>query len=242
MIDCQRDVVGRQSFSKLTITIVINIGTLPAQPAPTSVPIIDIVYPAPTGSIFDVNCGRLLKVTIKPEFIQEAVRRAPELQSAWGREGRQYLTTTFVEIGLAFPYKEMQATLTVCPGVTTMSNPLFINVENYLPSAAERFPDEHFVEQLYHELMHQYVHQVREVSTLRKKYANEGTATLSHLHVIALEKLVLSKLGKTEELTRVAHDYQTSPSPQYRRAWQIVSDDGYEPYVNELKQLAQSRK
>src|SRR5690242_2153672 len=105
-----------------------------AQTTSQPLPVIDILYPAPTGSIFDSTCGALLKTTVKPETIQEAVRRAPELQAVWDREAPRYLSTTFAEIGLPFPYREMQATLTVCPGVNTMSSPLFFNVEKFLPA------------------------------------------------------------------------------------------------------------
>ena len=103
-----------------------------------------------------------------------------------------------------------------------MSAPLFMNVSRYLSSATTRYPDSHFVETLYHELMHTYIHPVVETSAMRKKYAAEPRPVLSHLHVMALEKMVLLKLGKTDELKIIANEYQSVMPPAYKRAWEIV--------------------
>lgn len=221
----------------LAAKAILTIGIASAQSFP--VPAVDVIYPAPSGTIFDAGCGALLKTTVAPEVIQQAVRRAPEFQAIWEREGPAYLSTTFAEIGLPYPYKEVQASLTVCTGVISMSSPLFVNVVKFLPSAPRRYPDSHFVEILYHELMHTYVRKVRDVSALRKKYADESPVCLSHLHVMALEKLVLVKLGKTEDLKLLASEYQNSLSAPYKRAWTIVNDiEGHEVFIQELKQLA----
>jgi len=228
------------AYMKWVMALILS-GIAWAQGGRVALPVIDILYPDPNGSILDGACGGLLKTTVKPERVQEAVRRVPELQALWDQEGAEYLKTTFQEIGLTFPYREMQATLTVCPGVVTMSSPLLFSVKQYLPSSAVRLPDEHFVEQLYHELMHHYVRQARDASALRKKYETEGQRTLSHLHVVSLEKFVLTQMGKAEELKRVETDYLNSPNPGYPRAWKIVSEEGYEPFLNELKQYARSR-
>ena len=207
------------------------------------VPTIDLIYPSPNGTVFDTNCGELLKTTVSRTTIEEAVRRTPELQALWDREGPVYLATTFTEIGLPFPYKEMQAALTVCPGVISMSAPLFISAGRYLPSSKTRYPDWHFVETLYHELMHTYIRRVRDTSALRRKYATEAPVTLNHLHVMALEKMVLLKMGKVDELKRIGTDYRTTFPAAYKRAWEIVDAiEGPEPFVNELKKLAQTSR
>jgi hypothetical protein len=100
-------------------------------------------------------------------------------------------------------------------------------------------PLEHFAEMLFHELMHHYVAPVNASSALRKKYATEDPVVISHLHVMALEKFALLKLGKTDELKLVDEVYRTNPAAvHYKRAWQIVNDvEGYEAFVKELKLL-----
>jgi hypothetical protein len=223
------------------VTLVVFISVMAAAQTSIPIPTIDLIYPAPNGTIFDTYCGELLKTTVSRAAVEETMRRRPELQALWDREGQAYLSTTFSEIGLPFPYKEMQAYLTVCPGVIPMAAPLFMNVSRYLSSAATRYPDAHFVETLYHELMHTYIHPVVATSALRKKYASEPRAVVSHLHVMALEKMVLLKMGKEDELKRVASEYQSVLPPEYRRAWEIVDKiEGYQPMVNELKQLTGS--
>jgi hypothetical protein len=221
------------------VMLVLGIGVTGTAQTPFQVPAIDLIYPAPNGTIFDVNCRALLKTTISEAAVEETVRRRPQLQTLWDREGPAYLSTTFSEIGLPFPYKEMQATLTVCSAVPSMSAPLFVNVVSFLPSAVTRYPDSNFVETLYHELMHTYVRRVNATSELRKKYKAEPPLVLNHLHVMALEKMVLLKLGKTEELKVVISDYQSVLPPAYKRAWEIVDKiEGHQPFVAELKQLS----
>jgi len=221
------------------VTLALLIGATGAAQTHLQIPTIDLVYPAPNGSIFDVFCGTLLKINISQAAVEETVHRRPELQLLWDREGPTYLSATFSEIGLPFPYKEMQATLTVCTGVPSMSAPLFVSVRNFLPSAVARYPDSHFVERLYHELMHTYVSRVNATSELRKKYKAEPPLVLNHLHVMALEKMVLLKLEKTEELKLLTVDYEPVLPPEYKRAWEIVDKiEGHRPFVAELKQLS----
>ena len=79
----------------------------------TQIPKVHLLYPAPNGSVFDRNCSGLMKTEINDEWVQETVRRTPEFQALWDKEGPAYLSVTFAEVGLEFPYREMQATLTV---------------------------------------------------------------------------------------------------------------------------------
>jgi hypothetical protein len=203
-----------------------------------SSPQIDLVYPA-AGTIFDRTCERFLKEGgASRDLIAQAGRLRSRLQHDWDNEGRRYLEYVLREIGAPFPYREMQATLTVCPA-DTMSMPLLINVRRFLPDAKVALPREDFSERLFHELMHHYVAMVRG-SPLQRKYAAESPTTLYHLHVMALEKLVLTKLDRTEELQFLDHEYRNDPSPgYYKRAWEIVSDvEGYDAFIAELKQAA----
>jgi predicted nucleic acid-binding protein len=207
--------------------------------APASLPKVYLLYPAPDGSVFDRNCSDTLKdaPVIDRKWIDETVRRAPEFQRSWDAEGPAYLTTTFDAIGLAFPYVEMQAALTVCP-VLSMSLPLMINVRRFLASAGNRTPDWFLPMLVFHELMHTYTRPVNTTSALRKKHASEPALVLNHLHVLALEKFVLTKLGKADELKWLDQSYRTTAPPAYKRAWEIVNDEGVDAFLNELKAAA----
>ena len=200
-------------------------------------PIIRLLYPA-GGTIFDRTCPQFLKTQINPEWVQETARRVPEFQALWDKHGPAYLSVTFAEIGLGFPYREMQAALTVCP-VSSMSIPLMINVRAFLSSEQSPVPPEHFAEDVFPELMHHYTQPVNASSALRKKYATEPPVVLSHLHVMAIEKFALLKLGRTEELKYLDYQYRNNPPPAYyKRAWEIVNDiEGYESFIREMKLL-----
>jgi len=231
----------------------LNAQSVPSQTLPT----IDLVCRAPRGTIFDVNCSQMFKIPINAEAVKAAVQRAPELQQLLNREIGPYLSATYAEVGMPYPYREVQATLTVCPGVNSMSAPLFLNVSQFLPTADPRVDDRYFVENVYHELMHSYVKpasqrlQVARAQTRGSrraegsslKYADEDPIVLSHLHVMALEKFVLLKMGRAEELKHVAAGYRASKTPAYKRAWEIVDQvEDYQAFVKELKDFAARRK
>lgn len=208
--------------------------------APEPLPRVHLLYPAPDGSVFDRNCSGLLKdaPVIERSWIEETVRRAPEFQRRWDTEGPAYLKTTFDAIGRPFPYGEVQAALTVCP-IASMSLPLIINVRGFLASAGNLRPESQFSLLVFHELMHTYTRPVNTASALRRKYSSESPVTLNHLHVMALERFVLTKLGRVDDLQWTDGYYRRTASPAYRRAWEIVNDvEGVEPFLSELRVAA----
>ena len=202
-----------------------------------TLPRVQLLYPGPDGSVLDRNCSRLLEgaPAIDRRWIEEAVRRAPEFQRRWEAEGPAYLKTALDAIGVPFPYGEVQAALTVCP-IASMSLPLIVNVRRFLESTGNGYPDSQFALLVFHELMHTYTRPVNTSSALRRKYASESPVTLNHLHVMALEKFVLTTMGKVDDLQWTDHHYRHTASPAYRRAWEIVNDvEGVEPFLRELK-------
>lgn len=187
--------------------------------------------------MLDRLCRTDLKVPIDDHAIVEAAQKRPELQKQWDAEGPSYLNAALTEIGLDFPYREMQATLTVCLPAST-SIPLIIDVREFLPSAKKQMPSWEFSEIVFHELMHTYVSPVFVHSALMKKYQNETPTTKYHLHVMAVEKMTLLKLNRPDELKTIDHDYRAGPESAYKRAWEIVNDvEGYQSFIEELKAL-----
>jgi hypothetical protein len=204
---------------------------------PPDVPKITLLYP-PGGSVYDRTCRNERGEPADAASIAATVRQRSELQQLWDRAGPAYVAAVLDEIRLPFPYGEMQVTLTVCG--ETMSVPLMVNVQAYLPGAKPPAPPpEDFVEKVFHELMHHYVSPVLARSALVRKYEKESRVTQVHLHVMALEKLALEKLGKKDVLAHLAHLYETDPPPgHYQRAWRIVTKEGAEPFLQELKAVA----
>src|SRR5215471_398602 len=215
------------------VFLVLTAQTAVAQELPS----IHLLYQSPDGSIFDRNCAQITKTAINPRQVQETVRRLAEFQSWWDKDGPQYLSVVLKEIELPFPYRAMQMTLSVCPGVTgAMAEPLMMNVQPFLSDAAVARPNWNFSTVVFHKLMHQYVRPVLESSQLRRKYASEPPAVQLHLHVLALVRFALVKLGKDAELK-----WMDAEARGVNRAWEIVSDiEGYEPFLNELKALPKS--
>jgi len=197
------------------------------------------VYPR-VGTVFDRTCSGWLRESIDPRGHRQAIEQAaelrPQFQTLWDTLGGRYVSAAFAAVGRSFPYREMQAVLTVCP-VPTMSNPLLINVRDYLPSnVALSSPSGDFAERLFHELMHHYTSPVLPTSFLRQKYSAESPVVLSHLHVMALELTVLGNARDSVELHYLENLYRTDPAPgDYRRAWQIVRDEGPSAFVAELR-------
>jgi hypothetical protein len=212
------------------------ISSQPAQP-----PVIEILYP-PGGSLLDRLCKSGFKRPVNDEALSAAVRQRPVFQKQWDAEGPVYLNAAMGEIGLDFPYREMQATLTVCLPAST-SVPLIIDVTPFLPTAAKRAPDWEFVEVVFHELMHAYVSPVFAGSGLMNKYKNELPTTRYHLHVMAMEVMTLRKLNRMDRLKIIEQDYRNGPDPAYKRAWEIVNDiEGYQRFIEELRVLHTSPK
>src|SRR5215216_5854111 len=139
----------------------------------------------------------------------------------------------------------MQAYLTVCPSVSSKSDPLLLNVRLWMSGAEMPQPLWVFSLLTYHELMHHYVRPILTSSELLKKYPAEPPATRQHLHVLALEKLALVKLGKQAELKYWDAEYRSGyfaqSLPAYKRAWEIVNDiEGYEAFIRELSSIPKS--
>lgn len=198
------------------------------------IPKIFLVYPE-NGTPLDRECAALLQKPVQQLWIDEAANRLEEFQALWDKEGTVYMRTALEEIGVPFLYREMQATLTVCD-LSSMSSPLLIYVRNFLPSSEKPQPLWAFAEIVFHEVMHTYVRDVYDISPLRKKYDSEPPVVLNHVHLMALEKLVLEKLQKKEMLEWIDNRYRNRFPPMYKRAWEIVNDiEGHEAFINELK-------
>lgn len=200
------------------------------------VPKIEIIY-LRNGVPFDKECSSLLNKPIRQEDMDELFNQLDEFKQAWEKDGPLYFEAALKEVGVPFPYHEMQATLTLCD-FSSMSSPLIMNVRKFLLSAQKPLPIGFFPELLFHEIMHTYTRAVYDISPLRKKYSNELPVILNHLHSMALEKLVLTKLDRTELLNWLDNRYRNQFGPDYKRAWEIVSDiEGYEAFINELKRM-----
>jgi hypothetical protein len=80
-------------------------------------------------------------------------------------------------------------------------------------------------------------HPVR-ASALLDGYATEPARVRDHLHLLALEKAVLLRLGDTIALKDDVDIHSQLPADDYKRAWGIVNatNTEYLRFVEELRQ------
>lgn len=184
---------------------------------------------------------------------KEAEQRLPEFQRAWAKHGPLWLDETAKLVGHPFEFNEALGTLIVCQDHPWgMSYPLTINLEWFLSAYNGRYRDhprreELFAERVYHEVLHRYIRDLlgpakgvpfRETPLMRK-YANEPLMTRTHLHVMAIERLLLQKLGKADLLPILRADHQHAPA--YARAYEIVDQVGSDAVLADLRQQAKTR-
>lgn len=90
---------------------------------------------------------------------------------------------------------------------------------------------------IFHELLHIFLfaHPI-ENSDLLRQHAEENVRVKNHLHLLALQKAVLMKVGQSAQLKELISNDSALPGGYYKRAWDIVnvSEDAYLNYLNEV--------
>lgn len=173
---------------------------------------------------------------VPKRFAEEAEREVPRFAKLWEDEAPALFGKVLEYFGRGFKRKELTATLSVCKN-RSISTPLILSVRSYMKSAmGERvFSDRRFVHLVFHELLHTWVvDNVAFPTPLTQKYKNETQVVRYHLHLMAIQKLVYTLLGRTEML-ELLNLYDTTPARDYKRAWQIVNQiEGYEAVIRDI--------
>ena len=184
---------------------------------------------------------------------REAERRLPEFRSAWAAEGAALLRATQRVVGAPFRYREAIAVLHVCePHSLGTSYPLTVNISRFMAAYDGRWHRDprwqtRFAELVYHEVLHRYLRDLTGAGVgepmrptpLMSRYANEPLFTRTHLHLLAIQRLVYRRLGRPEmvDLIRAYHE-----NPDYRRADEIVDEIGPEVIVEDLRNAWRQRR
>lgn len=189
------------------------------------------------AGVFDRQCASLTKFNIKEEWQNEAIERNLEFQKAWDEQSAILFGTLFNEVGKGFSKKELSVATSVCNFKST-SNPLLITVKRWLKSVTEPHQPEPmygFVDFVFHEFLHNYVlENLKKPSPLLQKYRNEDQSVRAHIHLMALQKHVYTKLGRTETLKWVESFY-LKVGGAYSRSWEIVGLEGTESFLSEMR-------
>jgi hypothetical protein len=172
--------------------------------------------------------------------MDELYNRLAEFQAVWDKDGNDYLQVVIKEIGRPFPLKEVQATLTACE-FPSMSSPFLIYTRPFLSSAPKPHPVSVFPIVIFHELMHIYLRNMRD-SSWYSKFSSESEGVLNQAYIMALEKFVTERLGKTIVLQWIDTRYRTRLTPDHKRAWELVNDKGYNVFMEEIKKAAVKKR
>ena len=208
--------------------------------AGSQVPRVTIVY----YPVFEEACARLAGTQPDPVAAAALRRDLAHYRDVWAKQGPPLLAAARRIVGKPFDFAETLATLHSCKGMPSTSAPLLINMR---PNIAELYPpmaanDADFVDTLFHELLHRYIGSILRAdsglleSPLLRRHAAEPVVLRNHLHLFALETLAYRALGRTAELDHaIALDESFRNGPLFKRAREIVAEEGAERFVEELR-------
>ena len=192
------------------------------------------------GGPFDRECGEALSKPVKREDMDELNNRLAEFQAIWDKDGNDYLQIVIKEIGRPFPFREVHATLTACE-FSSMSSPFLIYTKSFLSSAPKPHPVSVFPIVIFHELMHIYLRNLHD-SSWHSKFSSESARTLNQAYIMALEKFVTERSGKTTVLQWLDIRYRTRLTPDHKRAWELINNEGYNVFIEEIKKAASKKR
>ena len=176
------------------------------------------------------------QTTIKPEWVSELKDKLPHLEEVWKKRGPELFQVLFDQTGVGFTRKEMDATLSLCPGKDSYSSPLVLNATRLLDSFMKprtSYNDDAFADLVFHELTHSWLVENLKSSVLDVKYKNEANSVRSHLHLMAIQYFVYLKLGRLDLVDMIDKKYKRVGGA-YARSWEIVQLEGFDAFIKEL--------
>lgn len=159
---------------------------------------------------------------------QEIKRRTEDLNEIWTKNGQEIMETAQEVIGL--PWNQAPYQCYLVTGPVGFAAPLTIGF--YAGSKYTTF------DILIHELLHiyfleysaKYPGKHREATAA---FASESVIAWSHVPINALQDYIYSHLGWTHRLKAIRKRHDAHPD--YRRAWELVDQDGSEEILKRLR-------
>ena len=179
-----------------------------------------------------------LRGSVMPEWHMELKERLPEFVSLWREHGHRMARQVQRITGKPFAI-DSKVALTLC---ATPSNSFLgptVNMRYALRSfTSSPVPMRYKVDTAFHEMLHEFVGRAVATTTpLLSSHSAESACVRNHLHLLALQKAVLTAIDEPAALERVVAIDSLLPSGCYKRAWEIVSTAGVsERLVVELAQ------
>lgn len=155
--------------------------------------------------------------------IEEVKKKVDMFKEEWDSNGEKLLIAIFDITGLKFTRSHIDVfVVTATP--RDMSAPLIIR---------SRYSPEEFVDMMLHELLH-ILFGDNKLGFL--KIERESDRTLNHVNVFAvLTKLYKNTCNDEARLHRVRDKAYKGNNVEYKRAWEIVDEMGYEKIIEELR-------
>lgn len=195
------------------------------------IPKVSIIF----GGLLERACGHSTDTAPSEEAITEVQEREDEFIKAWEAFGPALLKETVNITGVPFSFSERVAVLHICPEFTSMSAPLLVKVNPYLNTLnpEDTWPLTRFVRNfLFHELLHGYLAGSFDDEIL-SDFEGLPPVTKYHVHLMAIEYEVFSRLSLTDEMNFSAGFY--SSKPPYKAAMDLVTEKGSGYFIDQLK-------
>jgi len=196
------------------------------------------------SELLDSSCSQATNHPLDAELVAHVKAMLPSYRAQWATRGPVLLRAETEIAGQPFTYHEEFPAIITC-GIPSMSFPLVLNAHLIRAgrdaAGTEAGEMTNFVNVLWHEMSHRFVHDIRDrypdrMTPLLAKYSAEPPAVLSHLHLYAIEQLVYRKLGLQQDLDLVRTVQKKARNATVTaRALEIVAKETPEAFVRELR-------
>ena len=172
------------------------------------------------------------------KWLTEIRQRMFEFQNSWDSVAPQLFKVFIQEFKHDFKRKEYSVALSVCPDSPSMPKPLILNVSRYLRSyMSPKKPKEmrQFTDVVFHELIHLWLNEnFNYETTIKTKYKSEGDSVVNHIHLFAIESLVLEKAGLSDVWDNAKSFFAKKGGP-HLTALKIMEKEGRAKVLKELQ-------
>lgn len=189
--------------------------------------------------IFDMWCSKTTGTPISNEERKRLISVYPKFQVEWDKLGPKLLERTVKEFGKDFASKDLLAGVFLCKKTPSMGFPLLINGNWFAKEGKAAKDPKQIVYITFHEVLHSYLENnfPKTWSTklsLKHRKAGASMRVLAHLHLMAIQHHVFTKLGLKKELTELIKLEKSYSHAGYKEAWAIVEKEGAQAFVDEL--------
>jgi hypothetical protein len=156
-----------------------------------------------------------------PPSQEEVIAKVKLFQEVWSREGAPLLEQVCAFMGFGFR-RDILDVYIVSGTPRDMSDPLILK---------SRYEPDEFIDAMLHELLHRLL--VINGVKVNQRHKDESRTVKNHISVFAaLTHIYRNILDDERRLRRIIDG---SHDPDYKRAWDIVKQEGYEKLVEECK-------